>query len=109
MANSPGSQQSLSVGNLKAFFTFQPQLNVWYQVILRAQHSPADAAGSFVSLNIGAQNYVTSAKYSATITTEDTDIFQIGGFVGDLQDLQIFSPVSGEVVSRNFILSLLFV
>ena len=62
-----------------------------------------------MSLNIGAQNYRFQSGYSTATINEDTDVFQIGGFVGDLQDLKIFSPVSGEVVSRNFILSLLFV
>ena len=38
---------------------------------------------------------------TAVVTTTQSDVFRIGGFIGEIQELLIFSPTSVEVNSRT--------
>ena len=75
----------------------------WTQLTIRITSASQSSSGEgFIAINFGG-NGSDEGKFTITslISFSTSDVVRFGGFKGQIQDVQIYSPVSSEVISRT--------
>ena len=77
-------------------------VGTWTQLIVRFLHTARTSTGTAVArISFGSIGDGFLLNYNkAAIATASTDVFRVGGFVGEVTELLIFSPSAGGVNAR---------
>ena len=80
-------------------------LSTWTQVVARfAEVDPSTDPRGYVGMNFGNTAVIGNQFLSTTLLSTDfasTDIIRVGGFIGYISDLRIFSPTAQIINNRK--------
>ena len=91
----------MEMGGISVLSTSGITIGEWRQLIILADTTALGSpAKCLLSLYFGADLQASNSS-SCTVSNSTTDILLVGGYIGQMQDLLLFSPSSAYLSSRT--------
>ena len=92
---------NVSIGTQYMISTNKITVGAWTQLIIRFSNTAGSTGTTVARISFGSigDNFLLNGNKPA-IPTASTDVFRVGGFVGEVKELLIFSPSGGGVNAR---------